>query len=740
MDKIWEIKSYQEGNEIKIDDLLSKRDIKTGSEKRLYLEAGLNDLSDPYLLPGMEKAVKRIESAVKNKEKILIYGDYDVDGITSTAVFGRFFKKKYDIDLEYFLPDRIEDGYGLNTAALKKIAACGVDLIITVDCGINAFKEAEFLGTQNIDLIITDHHTPEAELPQAAAVINHHLVTADNYQGAGLAGVGTALKVVQALDNFKLIDMAAELLPLTALGTVADLVPLKKENRILVKKGLTEIEKGEILGLQILIEKLKITKKKISAGQVGFIIAPPLNAAGRIADPKAALRLLLTDNSAEAEKIADKLIRINKERRQKEDEIYQEAEKKLKNLDLETEKAIILADSNWHPGIIGISASRLLEKYHLPVILFAVDNKTNKAKGSARSISSLNIYQALKLSADNLLSFGGHKSAAGLSIAAEKIAEFKKEFSQNIKNMLEPEDFLKKKKIDLNLSLKELSQDFIQNLEKLRPFGIANPAPSFIFQNLKTKNCYQMGRDNKHLKLYLNNGIQAVAFNLGDKIEEIKNSSLDLIAEPEINCWQGRENIQLKVKDYRLNKEISTALIFKANNYIFYDYRNFAQKYLALRKLLAEELIKKAAVYINNKKARAELAADFPNHYFFGSQHDFQTEYSHLIIYSLPFSLADLKSILADFNINFKAEFKKIILLFNRKDIRCNKRLIDHKLSREIIKKPENELDFKASIRYNKLSERREKFKVFKNLIFKNNLFALIEGLVNFEEDKNEFK
>lgn len=737
MDKIWKINAYQEA-EFKIDSLLLERGIKSEKEKKIYFDSNLNDLSDPFLLADMQKAVSRIKRAIKNKEKILIYGDYDVDGITSTALLYRFFKESYNYKLEYFLPDRIENGYGLNINSLQKLAAQDIDLIITVDCGITAFKEASFLAEENIDLIITDHHTPLKKLPQAVAVINHHLVKNEDYFAKDMAGVGTAFKLIQALNEDQTQKMRAQLLPLVALGTVADIAPLRNENRILVKNGLKKIAENDILGLKILIKKLKIDQTTITAGQIGFIIAPPLNAAGRIADAEQALKLLITENFAQAEKIAAKLIKINKDRQKQEEIIYKEAERKITNLDLESEKAIILADENWHSGIIGIVASKLLEKYHLPVILFALDNKKNLAKGSARSISALNIYEALKLSADKLLSYGGHRSAAGLTIETKKIDEFRSEFSENIGRILTKEDFLPKNIIDLNLNLEQLNKNFIKKLEDFRPFGIANPAPKFILRNLKSKSCYQIGSKNKHLKLYLENGIQALAFNFGDKINQIKNSKIDVIAQAEINNWKGRENIQLNIKDFRLKNEISTPLVFENKDYVFYDYRNSAENYSDLKFLLSKAVIKKAAVYVHNKKLKKELVADFKKHYFFGSDFDFQTEYTHLIIYSLPFSLQQLKSIIEEFNSRAVTAKKRIIFLFNQKDAQYNQCLIKHKTSTPTKALAENELDFEGSIRYNKLSRRMEKFKNFKNLIFKENLFDLMKKLTNFEEEKNE--
>lgn len=739
MNKIWKILSYEEHESIDfLDKLMAERGINSQLEKEIYLNSDLKYLSDPFMLPDMAAAVKRIEKAIENDEKILIYGDYDVDGITSTSFLYRFFNSAFNIKVDYFLPDRIEDGYGLNLKSLKEIAAKDIDLIISVDCGITAFKEAEYLKEEGVDLIITDHHTPSETLPAAEAVINHHLVKKDNYFAAEIAGVGTAFKLAQALNPKLLREMKAELLPIVALGTVADIAPLKDENRILVKNGLELIKKDKIKGLKILIEELKLDKDKISAGQIGYIIAPPLNAAGRIHNAEEALKLLIYEDEIELRKISKKLIEINKKRQQQEEKIYQAAEKKIENLDLEKEKSIILADPDWHSGIIGIVASRLLEKYNLPVILFAVDQENNNAKGSARSISALNIYQALKYCQSELLNFGGHKAAAGLSIKRNKINNFKNVFREYMNEYLQEEDFLKSRKIDINYDLSRLSKDFIQSLEKFRPFGAANPAPKFLFQNLDSKKCYQMGKENKHLKIYLKNGIQAVAFNLGDQADQISEASVDLIAQPEINRWRGQENIQLKVADYRSLNDISTALVFEKNNYNFYDYRNIGNKVQILKKLLNNKVVRKAAVYISHKKEKNSFSQNNEGHYFFSKQPSLQNDFSHLIFYSLPFSFEHFYNILKEFEKNNKGKFNKIILLFSNADIKYNSKLIEHLGRKETAANNKDELDFKGSVRYNKLSRRMENFMLFKDLIFKENLFDLIANVSNFKEDKNE--
>jgi single-stranded-DNA-specific exonuclease len=325
-----------------------------------------------------------------------------------------------------------------------------------------------------------------------------------------------------------------------------------------------------------------------------------------------------------------------------------------------------------------------------------------------------------------------------LSIQINKINNFKDLFKEYLSQNLEEEDFLKSRKVDINFDLLSLSKDFISSLEKFKPYGVANPAPKFLFQNLNTKKCYQMGKENKHLKIYLENGIQAVAFNLGDQMNKISAGNIDLIAQPEINYWQGQENIQLKVDDYRSLNNISTALVFEKNNYHFYDYRNTEDKAQTLRELLNNKVLRKTAVYVNHKKKKDILKRNYDGHYFFGNEISLQNDFSHLIFYSLPFSFKHFYSILKEFEIGNSKQLNKIILLFSEADIKYNRKLIEHLNKKEIEANSKNELDFKGSVRYNKLSRRMENFMIFKDLIFKENLFDLITNVSNFKEDKNE--
>lgn len=805
MTKLWKLESYYENinNDNLVDVLLKEKKLKTEIAKKSYLNADLKYLSDPYLIPDMDKAVKRIEIALKKDENILVYGDYDVDGVTSTALLYHYFKERFNKKIEFFLPDRIEDGYGLNKKAVKKIAEQKIDLIITVDCGITAFKEVELVNQLGMDIIITDHHTPAENIPEAAAVLNHHLVNKKEYFAKGIAGVGTAYKLTEAFEKsiaynqtaFKdFQELQKKLLVITALGTVADIAPLENENRIFVKKGIEYFFDSGIVGLEILLKDLKLKAEGISAGQIGYIIAPPLNAAGRIYSADWALELLITESKEEAERISGELIKINRQRQKEEEEIYQSALNKIKSVDLETEKSIILYDSKWHSGIIGIVASRLVEKYNLPVILFAPDSDNAVVKGSCRSIRNLNIYEALKSTEDVLLNFGGHKAAAGLSIKKDKIKEFKLAFKKYLEKKLIQEDYTAVEKIDINFNFSNLNKNVIKSIEKFKPFGVGNPRPKFLFKNLKVNNCYTMGKENKHLKFNLDSNITAVAFNMGGSAAEISGQKIDLIAQPEINRWNGRENLQLKVIDYRILDRDLTPLLFSKNNFNFYDLRNNKEKKKTLHKLLSDSFIKNSAVYINDPDYKDELKVEFPGHHFFSSFNNDFTDFDYVIFYSLPFSLEHMYDIINNYS---RSVVKKIFLLFSKSEIDFNKKIIKHscpsekmlrdfiffikennkqvetkinldKLKKDYLKSKkfsfktrrlfkeminitaeleifqiegerlncssdgENQLDFKASIRYNKLSRQMEKFLHFKEEIFNENLFNLIEKVANF--------
>ncbi|MGM0602359.1 MAG: single-stranded-DNA-specific exonuclease RecJ [Bacillota bacterium] len=803
MHKFWELNCCSTKNsENIIDNILEMRNLKTAEEKQIFLESDLKYLSDPFDFKGMQKAVKRLKKAAENKEKIMIYGDYDVDGITSTAIFYLYFKKRFGLEVKYYLPDRKKEGYGLNKDAIEKIAEQNIDLLISVDCGINAVEEVNFAKNLGMDVIITDHHTPEKDNTAAVAVINPHFLQKDHF-AADLAGVGVVYKICEALEidnGYNFEEILYKLLPLAALGTVADIAKLTNENRILVKHGLNNMNSDYIPGLNILIEKLKLNQNEISAGHISYIIAPPLNAAGRIDSAEKALELLITENQNRAEKIAEFLIKINKKRQKKEEKIYQQALQKIEeSSDIIEGRAIILADKRWHSGIIGIVASKLVEKYHLPVILIAVDKDNGTGKGSCRSISSLNMFNILSSCRDNLLTFGGHHGAAGLTIDMDNFLEFKKNFSSFLKENLKKSDFIPRLKVDMMLNLNNISKKFIRNLDKLKPFGIANPSPKFLIRNIEVNNCFRIGREEKHLKFNINNKLSAVAFNMGHMAEQIKYSKIDAVCQPEINCWQGRENLQLKLIDIKLSNTSSDKVVaFDSEKIKIFDYRENNNKLLFLKELLNFYQNDNNAVYISSQRLKKTLSEEFKKVSFFSNHTGCKKNIKRLIFYSLPFSLEHLSEIL--YSIKNRDEKLEAVFLFSKKDIALNKKLINSNcpdrtavsecyifLKKEqhnnedlnIIKNnflnkdslqintenvfeesieilsqiglievnndavffndpEENKLDLSNSIRYNKLSRQMEKFDDFVSAAYGENLFDLIDLIKNFEEENDE--
>ena len=413
--------------------LLSNRGLTEEKSIKSFLYGGINDLEEPFLLKDMDRAVERIDRAVKNGERIIVYGDYDVDGITATALLYRYFKEVYNYQIDYYIPRRKEEGYGLNQAAVEEFIKKDYDLLLTVDCGISAHEEVKYSMSHGLDVIITDHHQAGQEIPPALAVIDPHRGD-DEYPFKSLAGVGVAFKLCQALEYNKnqryISDLLLNLLDLVALGTVADIVPLNGENRIIVREGLQVLERTGNIGLQKLIQITGLAGRQLNTGNLAFIIAPHLNAAGRMDSAGKCVELLITEDEVLAEVIALELRVANRERQELEEKILQEAlEKVAAEINLEEEKAIVLAAEGWHPGVIGIVASRLVESYYRPVILIAID-EDGRGKASCRSIRNLNLYEALQRCSNYLETFGGHEMAAGLTIKVESIEGFRKEFNR----------------------------------------------------------------------------------------------------------------------------------------------------------------------------------------------------------------------------------------------------------------------------------------------------------------------
>lgn len=552
-------KDYSEvdilSRELNISPLMTKILINRGfnevEEMRKFLSTDLDSLIDPFLLKDMEEATIRIIKAIKSEEKICIYGDYDADGVTSTSIL-LLFLEKTGANCSYYLPNRLEEGYGLNKKAIDRIYDLGASLVITVDCGITNIDEVDYLNRKGIDVIVTDHHQCGENLPKCTAVINPYRKDC-SYPFKELAGVGVVFKLVQGLS--KRLDITVnyeEILPIVAVGTVADVMPLIGENRIIVKNGLKMMEETTNLGLKALLEVSDLKDKELSAYHIGFILGPRLNAAGRLGVASTGVEMFVSKDYEESLLLAKKLDEENRKRQEIEDGILKEAEELMEEqVDLEKDKVIVLNSKGWHSGIVGICASKITDKYFKPAILFSLEG--DLARGSARSIPTFDIHEGLTKCEDLFESFGGHKQAAGISIKTQNIEAFKERINTIAKDTLDEEDFIPEVSIDCEIETEDIDLETIKELKKLEPFGIKNPSPQFIYRDAKIDSIRSVGKNNKHLKLIVekdNNKVDAIAFNFGEyeNILEI-GDNINIITTLEINEYMGMVNPQFKVRE-----------------------------------------------------------------------------------------------------------------------------------------------------------------------------------------------
>ncbi|MBQ7986259.1 MAG: single-stranded-DNA-specific exonuclease RecJ [Clostridia bacterium] len=533
--------------------ILLNRGIKTPKAVNSYMKKSLEDIHNPFMLDGMEEAADRILSAIEKKEKIVIYGDYDVDGITTTATVYKFLKSQ-GADVSYYIPDRFSEGYGINILAINKMARDGAKLMITVDCGITAVGEVEFAKTQGLDIIITDHHTCREELPKAVAVINPK--RADNsYPFSGLAGVGVAFKLVLALAirlGMNTREVFMEYVDMVALGTIADVVPLIDENRVIADKGINSTINTKNKGMRALMELAGAGGKSVDANSVAFFASPRLNAAGRLESASLSVELMICDDDKRAKEIAEHLDSLNTQRKEIEQKIFEEAYKKAEEMG-EDKLVYVISGENWNHGVIGIVASRIAEMFYRPCILISVEN--GKGKGSGRSVPEMNLFDALSDSEELLTAFGGHSQAAGLSIAEDNIEEFTKKINEYAKKNIDVAGLVPKLEIDCNLSGASVTMQAAKMIEALAPFGEGNEIPVFSMRDLKVIASQSMGVDKKHLRLRLtdgNNIFNAVGFGMGEYAEKLTAGTVISIAfNMNINTYQGSENLQLILKDIK---------------------------------------------------------------------------------------------------------------------------------------------------------------------------------------------
>jgi single-stranded-DNA-specific exonuclease len=539
-------------------EILAGRGLDTKAKAEEFLYPSLDHLLDPFLLPDMDKGVDRVMQALRDKDKIMIFGDYDVDGITSTSLLFLVLNK-LGAEVTYYLPNRLIEGYGLSEEGILEAQRRGVSLIITVDCGITAVEEIAFAKTKGIDTIITDHHEPKEILPEASAIINPKTIPG-GYSGGELSGVGVAFKLTQAIyrrlgqDESELEDH----LDLVALGTAADIVPLVGENRIFTKFGMAQIARTTKPGLKSLIFVSGILGQRIGTGQVVFILAPRINAVGRLGDAELAIRLLTTRDEGKAAEMSRMLNEENRRRKSIDETTLKEALDLIEqDVDLVNDKAIVLASSGWHQGVIGIVASRLVERFHRPTIMIAIDG--NEGKGSARSIPGFHLYEALKECEGYLSKYGGHKYAAGLSIPPENIQPFRETFIRVTGGKLSREDMIPRLSINAPLELEQINPELLKVLELFAPFGPQNMRPVFITEKLHVwGEPYVVG--NNHLRLRVKKAgpvFDCIGFGMGDmmKVLCMRGIRIDLAYVLETNHWNDTYKIQLRLKDIKISDE-----------------------------------------------------------------------------------------------------------------------------------------------------------------------------------------
>ncbi len=530
--------------------LLVNRGITDPKLARDFLNSSLSSCHDPFLLKDMDKAVSRIKKAISSKERILVYGDYDVDGMTGVAVLFSALKR-LGANAGTYIPNRIEEGYGLNLGAVKKAHKDGIGLIVTVDCGITSFKEVDSAAALGIDIVVTDHHEIlNGKIPRAFAVINS-LQEGCHYPFKHLAGVGIAYKLVKALYEGTSF-FAEEFLDLVSLGTVADIVPIVGENRVFTKYGLSELNKRGRTGLKALIDMSGLDGKEISSSHIGFILGPRINAMGRTGSPQKALDLLLADDENIAKDLARMLDTENRNRQKIEARILDEALSKVeREVNFKHHRVIVLASEDWHPGVIGIVASRIADRFYRPAIMISLDGKYGK--GSGRSIDGFHLFDYLFRCKDCLVGFGGHESACGITIEKENIGRFREMINEASSKDIDEAVFSPKLDIDMDIPLNMLNEQVIKEIDSLSPFGPENPRPVLSSRNLVVKDGPRhIGKGG--FKLWVTDNkitCEAISFSKGSLDLPKLGSGIDLAYIPSINNWQGVQSIQLELRDIK---------------------------------------------------------------------------------------------------------------------------------------------------------------------------------------------
>jgi len=678
--------------------LLAIRGINEKEMIARFLNQDLTLLHDPFLFVSMKKAVDRVHMAIVKDEKILIYGDYDVDGVTSTTIMYKTMKQ-LGANFNYYIPNRFTEGYGLNKDALESAAQKGFKVMITVDTGISAVEEADLAKQLGLDLIITDHHEPQQILPNAFAILNPK-TPGETYPFKLLAGVGVAFKFSHAL----LGRVPTEFIDIAAIGTIGDLVPLLDENRIITRHGLNQLSQTKHLGLQAMIEESGLTGKKISAGHVGFVIAPRINASGRLETADHAVRLFISEDQQQSKELAEVLGSINQERQGIVEQITKEAFDLIESQGLQNDQVLVVAKENWNVGVIGIVASRILEKYYRPTIILNIDPETKMAKGSARSIAGYDIFQALTESKEILPHYGGHPAAAGLSIKEEDISLLRQKLNALANEWLDEEDFIPVEKVDMVCDLDQITIPLIEQIESMEPFGMGNPTPKWMIDRIEVNKIATIGKEKQHLKMTVTNEkqiVEALAFKMGHLNKEIAISSeIQLLGELNINEWNGERKPQIMVRDL----QIPSIQIF--------DWRN--QKFdTILKELDHPQTLILFDKGLNSQELTSILKARMVS-YQNWKEYDGQ-EIHQVILYHLPLSLTGIQEIIKQIQ-----SVERIYCIYGNIDY--SSRYNDHlTLNRDVLKQVYMQLKMHPELKEKKKAEH-----YFKKIGISSDIFQFV--------------
>lgn len=545
-EKIKELEEKYQINKL-LATILVNRNITEPEKLKIFLHPTRNDFHDPFLMPDMQKAVNRIKHAIENQEKVIIYGDYDADGITSITVL-KSFLEEIGLHTDYYIPNRLNEGYGLNKPAVKKITDEHYDLMITVDCGISAVEEIKYANELGLETIITDHHEVAEQLPDALAIVDAKIKD-NQYPCRDLAGVGVVFKLIQALSKELELPEETNLkyLDIVCVGTISDIVPLRDENRVIAKLGLLLVNQTKNVGLKSLL--MSSGYKNIDSTTISFGVAPRINACGRMGHAEKALKLFLSKNINEVNELTKELNEYNRIRQETEKNIYEEAVQQIESRHLDENATIVISGENWHHGVIGIVASKITDLYFKPSILLCYEDDI--AKGSGRSIPGFDLHDALMKCTDTIDRFGGHSMAIGITVKREMVEPFSQEV-EAIAKELHIEEILPVIQIDSKVELSKISKEMVASLKQLEPFGEGNKMPIFAIKNLKIDSIRALS-EGKHLKMSLrdnNTLVNAIGFNMGHLADEYRiGDKIDIVGVLEVNTFNGVESLQINLKD-----------------------------------------------------------------------------------------------------------------------------------------------------------------------------------------------